>query len=241
MATIIELVPKEYGFVAIVLVIYCLLNLYMAAQVAIVRKRYKVPYPTLYASESQNKYAKLFNCIQRGHQNSLETMAVFFMLMILGGLKHPSICGVLGVLYIIAGYFYFKGYATGDPNNRHKSRKQRTKQIYGKRLELTEGVVGRDTEMGYLRLVRETDGKRLGLCENLGVHIQESLHGTCQGNVNSDCDGPNGLCEDSSRVEKSVPQFALLTTYEGGHHASGSCWIIKLTTSALKIMVLQRG
>ncbi|XP_052107473.1 uncharacterized protein LOC107458006 [Arachis duranensis] len=122
MATIIELVPKEYGFVAIVLVIYCLLNLYMAAQVAIVRKRYKVPYPTLYASESQNKYAKLFNCIQRGHQNSLETMAVFFMLMILGGLKHPSICGVLGVLYIIAGYFYFKGYATGDPNNRHKSR-----------------------------------------------------------------------------------------------------------------------
>ncbi|KAL1348598.1 uncharacterized protein LOC107458039 [Arachis duranensis] len=120
MATIIELLPKEYGFVAIVLVIYCFLNFYMAAQVAIARKRYKVPYPTLYASESQNKDAKLFNCIQRGHQNSLETMAIFFMLMILGGLKHPSICGVLGVLYIIARYFYFKGYATGDPINRLK-------------------------------------------------------------------------------------------------------------------------
>ncbi|RYR46576.1 hypothetical protein Ahy_A07g032313 isoform B [Arachis hypogaea] len=97
MATIIELLPKEYGFVAIVLVIYCFLNFYMAAQVAIARKRYKVPYPTLYASESQNKDAKLFNCIQ-----------------------HPSICGVLGVLYIIARYFYFKGYATGDPINRLK-------------------------------------------------------------------------------------------------------------------------
>ncbi|KAL1308305.1 uncharacterized protein [Arachis hypogaea] len=122
MATIIELLPKEYRFVAIVLVIYCFLNLYMAAQVAMARKRYNFPYPTLYASESQNKDAKLFKCIQRGHQNSLETMAIFFMLMILGGLKHPSICGVLGVLYIIARYFYFKGYATGDPNNRHKSR-----------------------------------------------------------------------------------------------------------------------
>ncbi|XLS64615.1 hypothetical protein HN51_024589 [Arachis hypogaea] len=66
MATIIELVPEEYGFVAIVLVIYCFLNLYMVAQVAIARTRYKVPYPTLYASESQNKdaTAKLFNCIQ---------------------------------------------------------------------------------------------------------------------------------------------------------------------------------
>ncbi|MED6189252.1 hypothetical protein PIB30_094040 [Stylosanthes scabra] len=121
MATITELLPKEYGFVAIVLVLYCFLNFYMAAQVGIARKRYKVPYPNLYASESENKHAKLFNCIQRGHQNSLETMPIFFMLMILGGLKHPSICGALGVLYIVARYFYFKGYATGDPINRRKN------------------------------------------------------------------------------------------------------------------------
>ncbi|KAF9594112.1 hypothetical protein IFM89_027430, partial [Coptis chinensis] len=31
---------------------------------------YKVPYPTLYASERDNKDVKLFNCIQKGHQNS---------------------------------------------------------------------------------------------------------------------------------------------------------------------------
>ncbi|XLS64609.1 hypothetical protein HN51_024583 [Arachis hypogaea] len=118
MATIIELLPKEYGFVAIVLVIYCFLNFYMAAQVAIARKRYKVPYPTLYASESQNKDAKLFNCIQRGHQNSLETMPIFFMLMIMGGLKHPSVCAGLGLLHVVSRYFYFTGYATGDPAKR---------------------------------------------------------------------------------------------------------------------------
>ncbi|MED6116071.1 hypothetical protein PIB30_096652 [Stylosanthes scabra] len=89
MATIIELLPKEYGFVAVVLVLYSFLNFYMALQVGIARKRYKVPYPNLYASESEDKDVKLFNCIQRGHQNSLETMPIFFMLMILGGLKHP--------------------------------------------------------------------------------------------------------------------------------------------------------
>ncbi|XP_030953195.1 microsomal glutathione S-transferase 3 [Quercus lobata] len=110
--------PKEYGYVALVLVFYCFLNFWMAAQVGRARKRFKVPYPTLYASESENKEAKLFNCVQRGHQNSLEMMPVFFMLMILGGLRHPCTCAVLGLLYTVTRFFYFKGYSTGDPQNR---------------------------------------------------------------------------------------------------------------------------
>lgn len=56
--------PKEYGYVALVLVAYCFLNFWMGAQVGKARKKYKVPYPTLYAIESENKDAKLFNCVQ---------------------------------------------------------------------------------------------------------------------------------------------------------------------------------
>ncbi|XP_058748084.1 uncharacterized protein LOC131620915 [Vicia villosa] len=120
MVALVDLLPKEYGFVAIVLVIYCFLNFYMTFHVGKARKKYKVFYPTLYASESENKDAKLFNCVQRGHQNSLETMPIFFTLMILGGLKHPSICAALGVLYTVARFFYFKGYSSGEPKNRLK-------------------------------------------------------------------------------------------------------------------------
>ncbi|KAF8008106.1 hypothetical protein BT93_K1938 [Corymbia citriodora subsp. variegata] len=58
------MLPKEYGYVALVLVFYCFLNFWMAAQVGMARKKYKVFYPTLYASESDNKDAKLFNCVQ---------------------------------------------------------------------------------------------------------------------------------------------------------------------------------
>ncbi|KAJ6707321.1 MICROSOMAL GLUTATHIONE S-TRANSFERASE [Salix viminalis] len=87
-------------------------------QVGSARKKYKVPYPTLYAIESENKDAKLFNCVQRGHQNSLEMMPVFFLLMVLGGIRHPCVCASLGSLYIVTRYFYFSGYATGDPKNR---------------------------------------------------------------------------------------------------------------------------
>ncbi|XP_024009848.1 microsomal glutathione S-transferase 3 [Eutrema salsugineum] len=82
------------------------------------RCRYNVPYPTLYAIESKNKDAKLFNCVQRGHQNSLEIMPMYFILMILGGMKHPCFCAGLGLLYNITRFFYFKGYSTGDPMKR---------------------------------------------------------------------------------------------------------------------------
>ncbi|KAE8703874.1 60S ribosomal protein L19-3 [Hibiscus syriacus] len=113
-----ELLAKEFGYVVMVVVLYCFLNLWMAFQVGKARKKYKVFYPTLYALESENKDAKLFNCVQRGHQNSLELMPMFFVLLILGGMGHPCVSAALGLVYTISRYFYFTGYATGDPKNR---------------------------------------------------------------------------------------------------------------------------
>lgn len=56
--------------------------------------------------------------VQRGHQNSLEMMPIFFILMILGGIRHPVICSSLGVAYSVSRFYYFKGYSTGDPQKR---------------------------------------------------------------------------------------------------------------------------
>ncbi|TYI67852.1 hypothetical protein E1A91_D08G047900v1 [Gossypium mustelinum] len=92
-----EFLAKEYGYVALVVVAYCFLSIWMGIQVGMARKKYKVYYPTLYALESENKDAKLFNCVQRGHQNSLEMMPMFFVLMILGGMAHPCISAALGL------------------------------------------------------------------------------------------------------------------------------------------------
>lgn len=110
--------PPAFGFVALAAVTYCVLDVWMGIQVGKARKRYNVPYPKLYAIESENKDANKFNCIQRGHQNSLEKMPVFFLLLILGGLQHPIASAILGVLYSLARYFYFTGYSTGVPENR---------------------------------------------------------------------------------------------------------------------------
>ncbi|XBI73691.1 hypothetical protein VPH35_067388 [Triticum aestivum] len=119
MAVLVEL-TKEYGYVVLTVVAYAFLNFWMSFQVGAARKKYKVFYPTLYAIESENKDAKRFNCVQRGHQNSLEMMPLFFVTVLLGGLQHPVVAAALGVLYTVARFFYFKGYATGVPDNRLK-------------------------------------------------------------------------------------------------------------------------
>ncbi|XP_057807306.1 uncharacterized protein LOC131021990 [Salvia miltiorrhiza] len=114
----VELVPKEYGYVVLVVVAYCFLNIWMSVQVGNARNKYKVFYPTMYASESENKDAKLFNCVQRGHQNSLELMPMMLVLLVLGGIRHPLIAASLGAAYTLTRYFYFKAYSTGHPKNR---------------------------------------------------------------------------------------------------------------------------
>ena len=117
-SSVVELLPKDYGYVVMVVVLYSFLNFFMAAKVGMARKKYKVFYPTMYASESDNKDAKVFNCVQRGHQNSLEMMPLFCVFLVLGGLRHPCIAAVLGLLYTVSRYFYFTGYSTGDPQKR---------------------------------------------------------------------------------------------------------------------------
>ncbi len=108
-----------YGWVILALVANVLLNLYMGGQVGKARKKYKVFYPTMYAMESENKQAKLFNCVQRGHQNSIEYMPTFFALLLIGGLQFPIAAAILGAIYNVGRFLYFQGYATGSAEARH--------------------------------------------------------------------------------------------------------------------------
>ncbi|ONK75306.1 uncharacterized protein A4U43_C03F15480 [Asparagus officinalis] len=113
-------VPKEYGYVIFVLIFYAFFDFWMGSQVLKARRKYKVFHPTVHAIESENKDAKLFNCVQRGHQNSQEMMPIFFALLLVGGLQYPTMCAGFGLDYIMGRFFYFKGYSTGAPENRFK-------------------------------------------------------------------------------------------------------------------------
>jgi glutathione S-transferase len=62
--------------------------------------------------------AKKFNCTQRGHQNSLETLPSFLALLLVAGARYPVTAAIAGVVYNAGKIVYFNGYASGDPSKR---------------------------------------------------------------------------------------------------------------------------
>ncbi|KAK9950926.1 hypothetical protein M0R45_006390 [Rubus argutus] len=97
MASVVELLPKDYGFGFLWAVLYSfsqfLLHGRPSRQGQGRRGKYNVSYPTMYALESENKEAKEVS----------------------GILASPP---VWIALQPFSRYFYFKGYSTGDPPKR---------------------------------------------------------------------------------------------------------------------------
>ncbi|DBB06139.1 hypothetical protein WJX82_010962 [Trebouxia sp. C0006] len=111
-------VPPQYGYVLITLILSILtIHIFMPITVGKARKKYGVGYPNLYA-EPSNKNANAFNCVQRGHQNSLEGYAMFLSLLLPSGLKYPVAASIFGLIWIAGRILYFQGYSSGDPKAR---------------------------------------------------------------------------------------------------------------------------
>lgn len=90
-------------------------------QVGKARRKYRVFYPMMYADESENKDAKAFNCVQRGHQNCVEFMPQFLVLLLLGGLQYARVAAFLGFSYTVFRLQYFRGYSTGNAAARYQA------------------------------------------------------------------------------------------------------------------------
>jgi len=105
----------EYGYVVLVIVASIFLLQGLGVRVGMARNEFGVRYPTMYSEKEP-----LFNCIQRAHQNTLEAYPIFLILLVIGGLKYPTLCAACGVLWIISRIVYAKGYYTGDPSKRNR-------------------------------------------------------------------------------------------------------------------------
>jgi len=65
-------------------------------------------YPIMYDNAKPQ-----FNCVQRGHQNALESYPFYLLFLVLGGVKHPIISASCGAAWIISRIMYASGYASG--------------------------------------------------------------------------------------------------------------------------------
>eukprot|EP00164_Ancoracysta_twista_P001336 GFYU01001744.1.p1 GENE.GFYU01001744.1~~GFYU01001744.1.p1 ORF type:complete len:145 (-),score=31.61 GFYU01001744.1:305-739(-) len=107
----------EYGYVLMSVGFSFILNTYQTVLVVKARRQYDVNYPDLYAPES-HKHAKAFNSVQRGHQNTLESLAPLQVATVLSGLAYPVYAAGMFTSWCLTRFAYAYNYASGDPSKR---------------------------------------------------------------------------------------------------------------------------
>ena len=78
-------------------------------------KRFKLP--KMYA-EGFSDLARDFNNLQRGHQNPLESIALFLIVTLIGGCLAPLTCSLNAVLWAYARYEWAQSYKVRGPEKR---------------------------------------------------------------------------------------------------------------------------
>uniref|UniRef100_A0A7S2KV36 Glutathione transferase n=1 Tax=Zooxanthella nutricula TaxID=1333877 RepID=A0A7S2KV36_9DINO len=106
--------PEGYALCFVPLALSWLMNTFLVLQVVIGRKRYDVQYPNLYAPAG-HKDADKFNCIQRAHQNTLESWSMVMVTMLAVGLVYPVYAAAAGMAWVLGRFVYGLGYALGNP------------------------------------------------------------------------------------------------------------------------------
>lgn len=99
------------------------LGLFQSLAVAKARKAAKIPYPVAYATheEALADPAKMkFNCAQRAHLNTLESLPFFLFSLLFTGLRHPHYAASCGAIWVVGRVLYTIGYNTGDPAKRSR-------------------------------------------------------------------------------------------------------------------------
>lgn len=98
-----------------VLLLFVCVTLYVTflrarEQVGDARRKCNVQYPNLYATPGVHKQANEFNRWQRGHQSIFETLTMFSLCGLIGGLKYPIFTAVSGALCSLGNYLFQFGY-----------------------------------------------------------------------------------------------------------------------------------
>ncbi|KAI5121143.1 hypothetical protein M0805_007141 [Coniferiporia weirii] len=114
-------VPQGYSYVLAAATSTMFLNAWQLFKVNGARKQAGIQYPQLYAEKTEaaaSKQALIFNCIQRAHQNTLESTPHVLLAVLVTGLKYPLVAAGLGGTWVVGRVLYTIGYSTGDPGKR---------------------------------------------------------------------------------------------------------------------------
>merc|ERR1712187_107136 len=109
--------PEGYALCFVPLALSWFMNFFLTWEVIRARKKYDVKYPHLYAPHG-HKNKEQFDCVQRAHQNTLESWSMVMVTMFATALVYPVASATAGFLWVLGRFVYGFGYALGNPNFR---------------------------------------------------------------------------------------------------------------------------
>ncbi|KAF7329928.1 hypothetical protein MKEN_00256700 [Mycena kentingensis (nom. inval.)] len=115
-------VPEGFAYVPAALVSTVFLLGGQTAAVSKHRRLAKIAYPRLYADNAEmaaSPAAVKFNCVQRAHQNTIENLALIYMMTVVLGLTRPKLAAAGLASWVVSRVFYTIGYASGIPAKRN--------------------------------------------------------------------------------------------------------------------------
>jgi len=113
--------PAEYALVGASIVVTGYLTFWQGLKASRARKAAGVKYPQMYAEKAEaeaSAAARVFNCTQRAHQNTLESLPNILFSTAFLGLFYPRVASVACTIWTVGRVMYTTGYSTGEPNNR---------------------------------------------------------------------------------------------------------------------------
>lgn len=113
--------PDGYQYVAGSLLSAAWVIIWQILRINPARKAAGIPYPQLYAENTQlkdNPAALRYNCVQRCHQNTLESIPLILISTLITGLKYPYIAATMSFFWVLTRVAFTIGYSSGVPNKR---------------------------------------------------------------------------------------------------------------------------
>jgi len=112
---------RSFSYVVASLLSLTTLLQWQAIGVGKARGKARIAYPQAYADKAEQESsmeAKVFNCKQRAHQNTLENVPVVAVTTLISSLYYPLPAAAACGLWTSSRYMYTLGYGSGEPKKR---------------------------------------------------------------------------------------------------------------------------
>ena len=110
-------ISTSIGYAAAVVVGSQMASWFGAVKVMQARKQYGISYPTLY-STGKSAEDTMFNCAQRAHQNTLESLPIVNFMTLTSALVYPRAAALFGFTWVLGRFLYIQGYSANGPDGR---------------------------------------------------------------------------------------------------------------------------